>query len=68
MYFKIIGEIIEVETIAIGRGIKNFNRLQKIYGKTNWRKLKGKCMVKLKDGAVVDAEVHWYERYGIRTF
>ncbi len=65
MYFKIIGEIREVENVAIGHGIKNLNRLQKIYGKTNWRKLKGKCRIKLKDGVVVDVEVHWYEGHGI---
>jgi len=65
MHFKVIGEITEAETIAAGRGIKNLNRLQKIYGKTNWRKLKGKCRVKLKDGSVVNAEVHWYEGHGI---
>lgn len=65
MYFKVIGEIREIETIAVGHGIKNLKRLHKLYGKANWRKLKGKCGVKLKDGAVLDAEVHWYEGHGI---
>ncbi len=65
MYFKVTGKIREVETIAVRHGIRNLNRLNKIYGKTNWRKSKGKCRVKLKDGAVVDAEVHWYEGHGI---
>ena len=65
MYFKVVGKIREVERIAVRHGIKNLNRLNKIYGKTNWRKLKGKCRVKLKDGVVVDAEVHWYEGHGI---
>ncbi len=65
MYFKLKGTIREVETIATGRGIKDLNRLSKIYGKTNWRKLKGICNVELEDGAVLEAEVHWYEGYGI---
>ena len=65
MHFKLIGEIREVETIAVGRRIKNLNRLNKIYGKTNWRKLKGICRVKLEDGTILDAEVHWYDGHGI---
>jgi hypothetical protein len=45
MYFRIIGRIRAIETIATGQGIKNLKRLNKIYGKANWRKLKGvvKC-------------------------
>lgn len=65
MYFKIIGKIREIETIATGHGIENLNRLDKIYGKTNWRKMKGICRIELEDGAVLEAEVHWYEGHGI---
>lgn len=65
MHFKIKGEIREVETTAVGRGIKNLSRLNKIYGRTNWRKLKGICQVKLEDGTILEAEVHWYEGHGI---
>ena len=65
MHFKIIGKIREIETIAVGRGIKNLNRLNKVYGSTNWRKMKGICRVELEDGAVLEAEVHWYEGHGI---
>jgi len=65
MYFKIRGAIREVETIAIGRGIKNLNRLNKVYGKANWRKLKGICRIELEDGSVLEAEMHWYEGHGI---
>ena len=66
MHFKIIGKLREIETIAVGRGIKNFYRLNKVYGSTNWRKMKGICRVELEDGAVLEAEVHWYEGHGIR--
>ncbi|MBI5025971.1 MAG: hypothetical protein HZC12_04415 [Nitrospirae bacterium] len=65
MYFKIIGKIREIETIATGHGIENLNRLNKIYGKAHWRKLKGICQVELEDGAVLEAEVHWYEGHGV---
>jgi len=65
MHFKIKGAIRETETIAIGQGIKNLNRLNKAYGETNWRKLKGICRVQLEDGAVLEVEVHWYEGHGI---
>jgi len=61
MHFKIKGTIQDIKTIAIGHGIKNLSRLIKIYGKTNWRKLKGICQVELEDGAVLEAEIHWYE-------
>lgn len=61
MYFKIKGAIRNIETIATGHGIKNLNRLNKAYGKTNWRKLKGICLVELEDGSILEAEVHWYE-------
>jgi hypothetical protein len=30
-----------------------------------WRKLKGIAQVRLKDGTVGEAEVHWYEAPGI---
>jgi hypothetical protein len=37
MYFKIKGVIRDIETISTGHGINNLNRLNKIYGKANWR-------------------------------
>jgi len=39
--------------------------LQKIYGKGQWRKRKGIAQVKLNDGSIVLAELHWYEAAGI---
>jgi hypothetical protein len=65
MHFKVIGGIKNIEPIATGHGIKNLKRLNKIYGNTTWRKLKGICQVKLSDGTVLYAEVHWYEGHGI---
>ena len=39
--FQLFGEIRNVETIAVGRGIHILARLNRLYGKGNWRKLKG---------------------------
>ena len=65
MDFEIIGDITEIETIAIGSGIRDRIRLRKTYGKGRWRKLKGVAQVKLINGTMRLAEVHWYEAHGL---
>jgi hypothetical protein len=65
MDFEILGSISAIETIASGTGIRDRKRLAKFYGKGKWRKLKGVAQVRLVDGAVRLAEVHWYEAHGI---
>ena len=65
MYFEIIGEIEEVETIAIGGSIRDVMRLQNQFGRGRWRKLKGVVKVRLPSGNIRKAEVHWYEAHGI---
>jgi len=65
MDFEIVGEITEVETFAVGRAIRELPRLDKYYGKGRWRKRKGVAQVRLADGAIRVAEVHWYEATGI---
>ena len=65
MYFEIIGEIENIESIAIGRSIRDIARLRKRYGTGRWRKLKGTATVRLKSGAMHRAEIHWYEAHGI---
>ena len=65
MDFEIIGDITDIEIIAIGTGIRNRKRLQKQYGKGKWRKLKGIAQVQLPNGTIRLAEVHWYEAHGI---
>jgi hypothetical protein len=40
--------------------------LNKRYGRGRWRKKKGVATIKLKDGSLHLAEVHWYEAHGIR--
>ena len=65
MHFEILGELRSVETIASGRGIRDLASLQKKFGRGNWRKLKGVATIRLSNGDVVDAELHWYEAHGI---
>ena len=65
MEFEIIGEITRVETIAVGRGIRDLPRLRRAYGTGRWRKLKGVALVRLRSGRIRRAELHWYEAYGI---
>ena len=64
MYFEIIGEIEEIETIAIGGKIRDIMRLQRQFGTARWRKLKGFAMVKLQNDRMRKAELHWYEAHG----
>ena len=65
MYFEIIGDIASAETFATGSSIREIARLRKRYGRGRWRKRKGIARVRLEDGAVRLAEVHWYEAHGI---
>ncbi len=65
MSFKIIGEISDVETIAVGKRIRELERLRKVHGPGRWRKRKGTARVRLPDGTVSRAEVHWYEAHGV---
>jgi hypothetical protein len=65
MSFEIIGEIGGIETIATGQGIYILARLVRRYGRGNWRKLKGFATVRLEDGTITEAELHWFEAHGI---
>jgi len=63
--FEIIGEITDIEIIAVGTRIRERARLQKKYGRGKWRKLKGIAQVQLANGMIRIAEIHWYEAHGI---
>jgi len=63
--FEILGDVSDVETIAVGTGIREIARLRRLYGTGRWRKMKGIARVQLKDGRIHLAEVHWYEAHGI---
>ncbi|HEY4690693.1 MAG TPA: hypothetical protein VIK33_15365 [Anaerolineae bacterium] len=65
MHFEIIDQITDVETIAVGSSIRILPVLRKQYGSGRWRKLKGIATVRLADGTIRLAEVHWFEAHGI---
>jgi hypothetical protein len=65
MHFEIVGEITDIEPIAIGTKIRILPLLRRRYGRGRWRKLKGVAMVRLSDGTIHRAEVHRFEAHGI---
>lgn len=65
MIFEIVSTIEKIETIAEGASVRVRHLLAKKYGKGRWRKKKGVATVKLMDGTLRVAEVHWYEAHGI---
>lgn len=65
MDFELVGDLADVETIATGPGIRDLTRLRRLYGKGRWRKMKGTARIRLPNGRVRHAELHWYEAHGI---
>ena len=65
MHFKTIAPVTGIETIATGPAIREGKRLRKIYGRGRWRKRKGFARIRLSDGTICRAEIHWYEAHGI---
>jgi hypothetical protein len=65
MQFEILGEIAEIETFATGSTIREVARLRRVYGRGRWRKRKGIARIRISDGSVHVAEIHWYEAAGI---
>jgi hypothetical protein len=61
--FQVIGEIAHRETIAVGGQIREIARLRRAYGRGRWRKVKGAARVRLADGTIRRAELHWYEAH-----
>ena len=65
MDFEIVGQSKSIVTIAVGRGVHDRTRLNKLHGKGRWRKLKGFASARLPDDTIHKAEIHWYEAHGI---
>ena len=63
--FEILSEIRERETIATGRRVYIRRYLERTHGRGRWRKMKGLATVRLADGTICDAEVHWFEAHGV---
>jgi len=65
MHFETVGDISDIETIAVGRRIRELQRLVELYGPGRWRKMKGRALIRLANGRVRHAELHWYEAHGV---
>ena len=65
MDFETVGAIHGIETIAVNLSIRELSSLKEKYGGKRWRKLKGVVTVRLPNGNVRRAELHWYEAHGI---
>ena len=65
MNFEILSTITQIEVIAAGSAVRQIARLRRLYGKGRWRKMKGVAQVRLKNGRVRQAELHWYEAHGL---
>lgn len=65
MYFEIVSEIENIETIARGLSVRERSRLTAQFGQGRWRKLKGKARVRLRSGVICKVELHWYEAHGV---
>jgi hypothetical protein len=62
---RLLTEITQIESIAVGREIRELRRLKGLYGNGKWRKMKGVATIETQHGEVLRAEVHWYEAHGI---
>jgi hypothetical protein len=65
MNFEIIGEMSEVETIAVSGSIRILPVLRRRFGNVRWRKCKEFATVCLADGTIRRAEIHWFAAHGI---
>lgn len=65
MRFEIVGVLREIEIIAEGGSPRQRRQLRKRFGGRHWRKLKGVGTVRLDDGTLWRAEIHWYEAHGV---
>lgn len=65
MDFEVVGNIENIEVIAVGNAIREIGFLRKVYGGRRWRKLKGSATVSLENGMMHHVEVHWYEESSI---
>jgi hypothetical protein len=56
---------VKIDTIASGEGIRDLLYLEERFGQGDWRKLKGFATVRLEEGTMHEAEIHWYAAPGI---
>ncbi len=59
------GEAFSATDYSVSLNRLDLLRLQEAYGLGRWRKLKGVANVRLKNGRIRTAEIHWYAAHGI---
>ncbi|MEW6251932.1 MAG: hypothetical protein AB1716_14925 [Planctomycetota bacterium] len=62
--FEVLGPITQIELIARGPALRELRRLRRVHGPGRWCKLKGVARIRLTDGTIYLAELHWYEAHG----
>jgi hypothetical protein len=65
MHFTIVGRIAHAEVIATGGSVRLRRHLIRKFGAGQWRKMKGQATIRLEDGSLVRAELHWFEAHGV---
>ncbi len=63
--FELLGELTDIEIIAVNLSIRERQRLREQFGGRRWRKLKGIGRVRFPNHEVRLAELHWYEAHGV---
>jgi len=63
--FELLGEITNIEVIAVNLSIRERQTLTFKYGGRRWRKLKGVGQVRFPTREARTAELHWYEAHGV---
>lgn len=63
--FEVVGQLTDIEIIAVNLSIRERRHLREQFGGRRWRKLKGVGRVRFPNGEVRLAELHWYESHGI---
>ena len=65
MHFDIVGEITDIETIAVSGSLRILPVLRRRFGPGRWQKRNGVATVRLADGDLHRAEIHWFAAQGI---
>lgn len=63
--FESVGELTDIEVIAVNLSIRELRRLKADFGGRRWQKLKGIGLVQFPNKEVRQAELHWYEAHGV---
>ncbi len=63
MNFEIISAITDIESRPMDSTDES-KRVRKKYGEGNWKKFTGNAIIRLHNGRIRKAEIHWYESDG----